>query len=71
MDNLFVIFVNYLGGRFKGGSCGHNRCSICFSCWSIIKTCYGGLITYAACGVTSILEKTICKGTSSPLAPKR
>ncbi|KAF5784780.1 hypothetical protein HanXRQr2_Chr10g0420901 [Helianthus annuus] len=46
MDNLFVIFVNYLGGRFKGGSCGHNRCSICFSSWSIIKTCYGGLITY-------------------------
>uniref|UniRef100_A0A251U3D0 Uncharacterized protein n=1 Tax=Helianthus annuus TaxID=4232 RepID=A0A251U3D0_HELAN len=56
MDNLFVIFVNYLGGRFKGGSCGHNRCSICFSCWSIIKTCYGGLITYVIKTMILVLQ---------------
>ncbi|KAM0050993.1 hypothetical protein Hdeb2414_s0007g00230181 [Helianthus debilis subsp. tardiflorus] len=41
---------------FKGGSCGHNRCSICFSCWSIIKTCYEGLITYGMTSIKPILS---------------
>ncbi|MFS7976658.1 hypothetical protein Hanom_Chr10g00894951 [Helianthus anomalus] len=58
MDFVHLIKARQVfdGGRFKGGSCGHNRCSIWFSCWSIIKTCYGGLITYGMTSIKPILS---------------